>query len=74
MEKKILYRIIRADGGIDVTPNKPTEGTYSETYRLIADEGKALTDGTDYYMCIDTDFPDKFMEVDVPNTEILRVG
>ena len=62
MKKITLYRVTRSDGGIDITPNKPNS-EYTETYRLIADEGKALTDGSNYYSCIDTDNPDKYIEV-----------
>ena len=61
-----LYRVERSDGGIDVTPNKPTEQPYTETFRLIADEGKLLTDGENQFTCIDTDNPDDFTEVDDP--------
>ena len=63
MKKITLYRVTRSDGGIDITPNKPNSDNYTETYRLIADEGKALTDGSNYYSCIDTDNPDKYIEV-----------
>ena len=64
MIQKILYRVKRADGGIDVTPNKPTEQPYTETYRLIADEGKMLTDGVNEFICIDTDYPNLYSEVE----------
>ena len=63
MKKITLYRVTRSDAGIDITPNKPNSDNYTETYRLIADEGKVLTDGRNYYGCIDTDEPDKFTEV-----------
>ena len=62
MITKILYRVTRSDGGINVTPNKPTDGTYTETYRLIADEGMVLTDGENTFVCIDTDYPDNYTE------------
>lgn len=60
---KTLYRVKRTDGGIDVTPNKPNHEDYTETYRLIADEGMILTDGENTYGCIDTDEPDMFTEI-----------
>lgn len=63
MITKTLYRVTRSDGGIDVTPNKPTDGVYTETYRLIADEGMVLTDGTNTCSCIDTDYPQNYTEV-----------
>lgn len=64
MEVKTLYRTIRADGGVDVSPNKPTEGEYTETYRLIADEGMELVKGDVRTMCIDTDTVDGWEEVE----------
>ena len=63
MITKTLYRVKRSDGGIDVTPNKPTDGVYTETYRLIADEGMILTDGENTFICVDTDEPNKYAEV-----------
>lgn len=63
MITKTLYRVVRSDGGIDVTPNKPSHNDYTETFRLIADEGMVLTDGTNICECIDTDEPSKYTEV-----------
>lgn len=74
MITKTLYRVTRSDGGVDVTPNKPTDGVYEETYRLIAEEGMMITDGENYYCCIDTDNPNGYTEIaedDVPNTETM---
>ena len=64
MQVKTLYRITRPDGGTTVTPNKPTDAPYTETYRLIADEGMVLTDGTNTYGCIDTNDTSKFTEIE----------
>ena len=63
MITKILYRTIRLDGGVSVTPNKPTDENYTETYRLMADDGMILTDGVNKYTCIDTDEPNVFKEM-----------
>ena len=63
MQVKTLYRITRPDGGTTVTPIKPTDAPYTETYRVIADEGMLLTDGTNTYGCIDTDDASKFTEI-----------
>ena len=63
-----LYRYVREDGGTTVSPNKP-EGEYTEMHRLIADEGKALTDGATYCPCIDTDNVAGWREVDKPSEE-----
>lgn len=74
MEKRTLYRINRSDGGVSITPNKPTDGTYTETYRLIADEGKVLTDGTNTCDCIDTDFPQNYTEISENEDEYSEAG
>lgn len=71
MKIKQLYTYERADGGITVTPNKP-EGVEctSDTFRIIADEGKAVTkDGINLYSCIDTDRKNGWYEVDAPKKE-----
>jgi hypothetical protein len=65
MQKITLYKYARADGGTTVSPNKP-EGDYTILYRLIADEGKVLTDGEITTSCIDTDDVTKWREVDAP--------
>ena len=73
MITKTLYRVQREDGGIDVTPNKPTDNTpYTETYRLIADEGMDITDGVNRYGCIDTDEPSKYYEITTEEKERLE--
>lgn len=67
MITKTLYRVKRTDGGIDVTPNKPTDKEYVETYRLIAEDGMVLTDGVITCGCVDTDEPSKFTEITEPS-------
>lgn len=64
-----LYKYNRADGGVTVSPVKP-EGEYTEMYRLVADEGKALTkDGENLTTCVDADSTEGWYEVDEPNEE-----
>lgn len=63
-----LYKYKRADGGITVSPRKP-ECEYTEMYRLVADEGKVLTDGETMTSCTDTTEVDKWQEVDAPEEE-----
>lgn len=65
MEKITLYKYTRADGGTTVSPIKP-ECEYTEMYRLVADEGKVLTDGETITSCTDTTEVDKWQEVDAP--------
>lgn len=57
-----LYRYIRPDGGVTVSPRKPSVD-YTELTRLVADEGYVLTDGVVIACCIDTDGPDMFYEI-----------
>ena len=66
MRIKPLYRFVREDGGVTVSPNKP-ECEYTEKKRLIADEGKMLTkDGEDLRRVVDVDSADGWYEVDAP--------
>lgn len=55
MQEIPIYRHVRSDGGVTVSPTKP-EGDYTEMVRLVADEGKVLRlpDGTTT-SCIDVD-------------------
>lgn len=71
MQKIILYRYRRADGGMTIGPNEPKEGTeYTMLSRLIADKGKLLTDGTDFVTpCIDVDDAEGWYEIDEPVPE-----
>lgn len=66
MTIKNLYKIIRPDGGTTVTPEMPTGMEYTLMYRLIADDGKILTDGETETCCIDVEVEDvdKWTEID----------
>lgn len=67
MQTITLYRYARADGGITTSPVAPPDGTeYALRYRLVADEGKVLTDGTNTTACTDVDSPDGWTEIDDP--------
>ena len=68
MQIKPLYRFKRADGGITVSPHKP-ECEYTELVRLIADDGKALTDGKTVTYCVDTETAEGWWEIDAPPDE-----
>ena len=67
-----LYRYTRPDSGVSVSPAKP-DGEYTEMYRLVADDGKLLTNGETETFCIDTADPTKWSEIDVPEEEDLDV-
>lgn len=57
-----LYRFTRPDGGLTVSPVKP-DAAYTELFRLVADEGMALTDGVNVTTCTDTDTPSLWSEI-----------
>lgn len=50
--RKMLYKYQRPDGGYTVTPYKP-EGSYQVRWRLIAEEGRAITNGEIITQAID---------------------
>ena len=69
MQTITLYRYIREGGGVTTSPVKP-DCEYTEMYRLIADEGKMLTqDGADLYPCTDVASVEGWYEVDAPEEE-----
>lgn len=68
MITKRLYRTIREDGGITVSPTRPEGSGYTQLLRLIADEGKMLTqDGENLCPAVDTEDADGWYEVDDPD-------
>ena len=68
MQTVILYRFRREGGGYSVSPNRP-EGEYETRVRLIADEGKALTDGNVVTQCTDAESADGWTEIDAPGDD-----
>lgn len=65
-----LYRTVREDGGVTVSPNRPESGDFTEMLRLIADEGKLLTqDGEVTCPCADVESAEGWYEVDAPEEE-----
>lgn len=73
MQIKTLYKTIRPNGGVTVSPNIPEDEMYVEIMlRLIADEGKLLTiNGTDTYPCIDVESDEGWYEIDAPKKEMI---
>lgn len=62
-----LYRTVREDGGVTVSPTKVESGEYTEMFRLIADDGKLLTvNGIDTCPCVDVETVEGWYEVDAP--------
>ena len=66
-----LYRYTRPDGGVTVSPVKP-EGEYEPMYRLVADEGMALTkDGENLTSCADVESVEGWYEVATEDGEAI---
>ena len=53
MIRKMLYRYERDSGGYTVSPEKPPDKSYKVRWRLIADQGMAITDGETTVTVID---------------------
>ena len=68
MQTITLYRYTRPDGGVTDSPVKP-EGAYTVRYRLIADDGMTLTNGTDTASCVDVDSQDGWTEIAEPGEQ-----
>ena len=60
-----LYKYERENGGTTVSPIKPN-CKYTEMYRLVADEGKALTNGDIITSCVDAESTEEWVEIDEP--------
>lgn len=58
-----LYKYKREDGGITVSPEKPTGADYTKMVRLIADAGALLTNGETLTPCVDVENADGWYEV-----------
>lgn len=65
MQILTLYRYTREDGGTTTSTEKPNV-PYTETKRLVADDGMVLTDGNTYAPCIDTEDESGWTEVKMP--------
>lgn len=60
-----IYKTRRPDGGINIGPEKPAEGVEYETLsRLVADQGKILTNGSLTAEVVDTQEPDAWTEIE----------
>ena len=62
MQVKTLYRYERKPNCVTISTEKPLDVEYTETYRLIADEGKILFKGDVESICVDTDIVDGWEE------------
>lgn len=76
MQKIALYRYVRLDGGVTVSPEKP-DIDCAELFRLVADENCVLTNGNIVISCIDTDTPDIWTEtsdIKIINEDYIESG
>ena len=64
MQVKTLYRYERKPNCVTISTEKPLDAEYTETYRLIADEGKILFKGDVESVCVDTDIIEGWEEKD----------
>ena len=71
MTKNPLYKIIRPDGGTTITTKQP-DGDYIPYWRIIADEGKAVTNGKLTAAVIDVPDGDDaiWKEIDDPSADL----
>ena len=70
MQVKTLYKTVRPDGGVTVSPDKPESGEYTELLRLVSDVGKLLTqNGSDTTPCVDVESAEGWYEIDAPEEE-----
>ena len=60
-----LYRYVRESGGVTISPIKP-DCECSEMFRLVADEGKLITNGEIETFCIDVHDTEGWTEIDAP--------
>lgn len=61
-----LYRYRLDNGSTVVSPVKP-DCEYTTSLRLVADDGKVLTDGTTVTSCVDTNSAEGWTEIDAPD-------
>lgn len=66
MTIKNLYRYENTDGSYSISPIQNEETDMPYMFRVIADEGKVLTDGIDTTPCTDTHTPEIYTETDAP--------
>ena len=64
-----LYKFVRPDGGVTVSPIKP-EDEYSEMFRLVADEGMILKNGDVETTCTDVLSADGWEEIEAPEEPV----
>ena len=62
----MITKELYTGGGVSLSP-VPAEGRTLSTYvRLIADDGRAITDGSTVTVCVDTTRPELWTDCDAP--------
>jgi hypothetical protein len=70
-----LYRYEREPGKITTSPVKPDDNIdYSIIYRLIADEGMAITNGSSIVECVDTNSLEDWADCKAPISDYNDLG
>lgn len=66
-----LYKYQREGGGVTVSPINPYPKTFHPMYRIVANEGKVLTNGIIETTCADIESDDIFnwQEIEAPIEE-----
>ena len=64
MKTITIYKRTRANGGVSVSTVRPLRGEFTEVYRLVADEGKLVTNGKITAACIDVESVRGWYEID----------
>lgn len=64
-----LYKYERENGGVTVSPINPYPKTFHPMYRIVADEGKVLTNGIIETTCMDIETNDFFNWKEVEDTQ-----
>lgn len=56
-------------GGVSLSPQFAEGRTLSKFVRLVAEDGRAITDGNTVTLCVDTMTPEAWMDCDAPADE-----
>lgn len=66
-----LYKYLLEGNNTIITPSPLENYSYTSTlWRLVADDGFQLTDGTSIRTCVDTETPENWSEILIPNPNL----
>lgn len=74
MQIKPLYKYVRPDGGVTITPVQP-DYAYTQLYRLFAEGSGEITNGEITTTCVDAESCEGWHDVDgeITDTEALQI-